>query len=55
MPTPTGSTNSTDITLSGDSLIDSLVYGTKWGGSLGSGATLSYSFLSNNSYYAASY
>ncbi len=55
MPTPIGSTNSTDITLSGDSLIDSLVYGTKWGGSLGSGATLSYSFLSNNSYYAASY
>ena len=55
MPTPTGSTNSTDITLSGDSLIDSLVYGTKWGGSLGSGAMLSYSFLSNNSYYAARY
>lgn len=55
MPTPTGSTAFTNITLSGDGLIDSLVYGTKWGGALGSGTTLSYSFLSNSSYYAISY
>nr|WP_298144470.1 M10 family metallopeptidase [uncultured Pseudomonas sp.] len=55
MPTPIGSTSSTDIALSGDGLIDSLVYGTKWGGSLGSGAELSYSFLSNSSYYATGY
>ncbi|MHA6495521.1 M10 family metallopeptidase, partial [Pseudomonas borbori] len=55
MPRPNGSTLSTEIILSGDVLIDSLMYGIKWGGPLGSGATLSYSFLSSRSYYASNY
>ncbi|HLA31196.1 MAG TPA: M10 family metallopeptidase, partial [Pseudomonas sp.] len=55
MPTPNGSTVFSDIALSNNGQINSLVYGTKWGGALGSGASLSYSFLSGSSYYANDY
>lgn len=55
MPTPTGSTPFTDVALSGNALIDSLVYGSKWGGALGTSAALSYSFRSSSSYYATDY
>ncbi|MFZ3184692.1 MAG: M10 family metallopeptidase, partial [Pseudomonas sp.] len=56
MTTPTGSTPYSDISLSGYWWIDSLLCGTKWGGTLSSGAVLSYSFLSyGNSYYATDY
>jgi serralysin len=44
MPSPTQSGTASNIALSSDNAIDSLVYGVKWGGVLGSGATISYSF-----------
>jgi len=55
MPTPTGSTAFSEVALSNNLYIDSLVYGTKWGGALGTSTTLSYSFLSISSYYATDY
>ncbi|WP_137888973.1 M10 family metallopeptidase [Pseudomonas sp. 2FE] len=55
MPAPNGSTTSSEVALSNNLHIDSLVYGSKWGGALGSSAALSYSFLSSSSYYATEY
>src|SRR5688500_613185 len=44
MPAPTGWTNTTEVPLSGNDCTDSLIAGSKWGGSRGSGATVSFSF-----------
>src|SRR3989338_2807305 len=55
MPTPNGTTPYSDIALSNTLSIDSLVYGSKWGGALGTGVSLSYSFLSNDSLFANNY
>lgn len=56
MPSPNGSTAASYISLSGNTHIDSLLGGSKWGGSLGQGFSLSYSFFSEGlSYYATDY
>jgi serralysin len=44
MPTPTTSSPASSVGISGDNTIDSLLELTKWGGGLGTGATLTYSF-----------
>src|SRR4026207_2278860 len=44
MATPTTSGQVSFASLSGNSEIDSLVYGTKWGGGSGSAAVVTYSF-----------
>ncbi|QKE65572.1 matrixin family metalloprotease [Aquipseudomonas campi] len=55
MPSPSESTAASYVVLSNDSQIDSLIYGTKWGGTTGSGVTLSYSFLTAGSQFASNY
>lgn len=55
MPTPFESSPFSYVSLSGNAQTDSLVYGTKWGGGTGSATTLSYSFLTTNSRFAADY
>lgn len=45
MPTPSSHFQATDIGLSGLNHIDSLLGGSKWGGALGTAASLTYSFL----------
>lgn len=56
MATPTTSGQVSAVALSGNTYIDALVDGTKWGGSTpGSGVTLSASFPSNSSYWASGY
>ncbi len=44
MPSPATSSSISAIKQSGSVLIDALIHGLKWGGSLGSGVALSYSF-----------
>ncbi|WP_373389488.1 M10 family metallopeptidase C-terminal domain-containing protein [Pseudomonas alcaligenes] len=55
MPSPTGSTPFSAVGLSGNTQIDSLIHGTKWGGMTGSGTTLSYSFLGPTAQFAYNY
>lgn len=55
MPSPTESTPYSVVGLSGNTQTDSLVHGTKWGGAVGSGTTLSYSFLTSSSQFATNY
>lgn len=55
MPSPTSSSPNSAVTLSGNDQIDSLVYGTKWGGATGSAASISYSFLGNNAQFSPNY
>jgi serralysin len=44
MPTPTTSSPASSVPLSNDNIIDALLEQTKWGGAVGTGATLTYSF-----------
>ena len=56
MPSPNGSTAASIINLSGNPDIDSLLGGSKWGGGIGQGFSLSYSFFNEGlSYYATNY
>ncbi|MGL4316386.1 MAG: M10 family metallopeptidase C-terminal domain-containing protein [Pseudomonas sp.] len=55
MPTPLESSPFSFVSLSGNAQTDSLIYGTKWGGSTGSGVTLSYSFLTASSQFIDDY
>ena len=54
MPTPAGWSTTSAVPLSGNSLTDSLLEGSKWGGALGAGATVSYSFPSWGSSWSTS-
>ena len=44
MPTPTTWGAVSNVALSRDASIDSLIFGTKWGAAAGTGATVAYSF-----------
>lgn len=55
MPSPTSASPISSVVLSGDEQIDSLIQGAKWGGTTGSSATISYSFLNHNSRFASNY
>lgn len=55
MPSPTDSSPYSVVGISGNTQIDSLIHGTKWGGALGAGTTLSYSFLTSSSQFAVNY
>src|SRR5688572_19275613 len=44
MPSPTTGSNTTLVDFTGDPLIDGLIIGEKWGGALGTGFTITYSF-----------
>jgi serralysin len=44
MPTPYAGSSTSSVPFTGDPLIDGLIIGEKWGGSLGSAATVSFSF-----------
>src|SRR4249920_1308264 len=49
MPTPTTWGTGSSAPLSGNALTDSLIFGTKWGGAVGTGAAVTYSFLGSAS------
>ena len=51
----TQGTSTSSYALAGQNNIDSLAYGTKWGGTLGVGATLTYSFATSSSTYISGY
>lgn len=55
MATPVSVTPGSYVGLSGSHHIDNLLYGTKWGGTQGTGANLTYSFGGPNSYYTTDY
>ncbi|SIS18500.1 Ca2+-binding protein, RTX toxin-related [Aquipseudomonas alcaligenes] len=55
MPSPTQASPYSSVGISGDTQIDSLVYGTKWGGAVGTGTSLSYSFITSSSRFASNY
>ena len=52
MATPTSLGGVSLVPLTGQNYIDSLLHDYKWGGSIGTGANISYSFRSNSSYYS---
>jgi len=52
MATPTSLGGVSPVPLTGQNYIDSLLDYYKWGGSIGTGANISYSFRSNSSYYS---
>ncbi|MDX2276765.1 MAG: M10 family metallopeptidase [Hyphomonadaceae bacterium] len=53
MATPTS--NSVDVISVSASAFPELIYGTKWGGALGTGVTLSFSFLGNTAWHSVDY
>jgi hypothetical protein len=56
MPSPLEATVHSVVALSQSPDVNSVLFGLKWGGSLGTGIQLSYSFLSpNDSYYISDY
>src|SRR5688572_21246688 len=44
MPTPTTGSAASSVPFTGDDLIDALLIGEKWGGALGTGFSVTYSF-----------
>jgi len=55
MPTPTTGTPSSSVPSSGYASIDALADNVKWGGALGTGAALTFSFASSSNAYAPGY
>ncbi|MBE9609087.1 M10 family metallopeptidase [Chitinilyticum piscinae] len=55
MPSPSSYFQATNVTASTNNAINALLCGTKWGGALGSGVSMTYSFNSNQSYYTQNY
>ncbi|MBK8176690.1 MAG: matrixin family metalloprotease [Rhodospirillales bacterium] len=55
MVSPNSASASSTVGDSGDYRIDALIEGDKWGGSVGVGATISYSFASTSSVWASGY
>ena len=53
--TPTSGAATTSYSISGQNYIDSLYYSQKWGGALGTGTSLTYSFGTSSSVYASGY
>lgn len=52
LATPTSLGTISSISLSGNTSLDALLGGTKWGGSLGSAAALTYSFAGDSTYWS---
>jgi hypothetical protein len=44
MPSPTTSSSTSNVSLTSNLMLDALIGGTKWGGQVGTGAALTYSF-----------
>lgn len=55
MATPTSGGKISKIKLSSKDYIDTLLYGTKWGGATGQGVKLTYSFAEKSSHFKANY
>ena len=52
MPSPTTGSPATSVPLSGDSQIDAFIIGEKWGGALGTGFSITYSFPGDGSFWS---
>jgi len=54
MPTPFGGSPASDVPFTGEPLIDGLIAGSKWGGALGTAASVTYSFPGPGSTWSSS-